>query len=309
MAWLAGGAASSQLDRLLHDRGAAFSPGAQEVKALESAGAEPRLVQSLAAKHSANHSGSGAHCPALLVGAAEQVRDRHYAEAEYMLRPLETADPRNPAVHFALGYLRQQQGDWDEALDEYQESEGSEPGFSETHSRLAYVFYRSDDPDDAIAEARTALSLDPQNAEAYRYLGLGLYSRGEYPAAMHAFDESLARNSRDAYVLNDLGIALHDLGSREAAATAYRKAIQLDSGLWEAHSNLGIVLHEMKNFDQAIAQFQAAKRLAPNEPAVRNNLANTYSDSGDTRLRSSSFASFFARVRTGSAATTVWRKP
>lgn len=102
-------------------------------------------------------------------------------------------------------------------MDEYQESEGSEPGFSGTHSRLAYVFYRSDDPDNAIAEARTALSLDPQNAEAYRYLGLGLYSRGEYPAAMHAFDESLARNSRNAYVLNDLGIALHDLGSREAA--------------------------------------------------------------------------------------------
>lgn len=110
MAWLAGGAASSQLDRLLHDRGAAFSPGAEEVKALESAGAEPRLVQSLAAKHSANHSGSGAHCPALLVGAAEQVRDRRYAEAEYMLRPLETADPRNPAVHFALGYLANSRG-------------------------------------------------------------------------------------------------------------------------------------------------------------------------------------------------------
>jgi hypothetical protein len=129
VAWLAGRVASSQLDRLLHDHGAAFSPGAEEVKALKSAGAEPRLVQSLGAMHSANHRGSGANCPALLVGAAEQVRDRHCARAEYILRPLETADPRNPALHFALGYLRQQQGDWDEALDPYQESEGSEPVF------------------------------------------------------------------------------------------------------------------------------------------------------------------------------------
>ena len=88
------------------------------------------------------------------------------------MQKLIAADPGNAALQFAMGYVHQQQEDWDEASDSYQNSQRLMPGLSDVHSRLAYVLYRADDADSAIAEARTALSIDSRNAEAYRFLGL-----------------------------------------------------------------------------------------------------------------------------------------
>ena len=123
-----------------------------------------------------------------------------------------------------MGYVRQQQDDWDQAYDAYESARDLMPGLSDIHSRLAYVLYRSDDGDGAIAEARTALSIDPGNAEAYRFLGLGLYATRKYPAAIHAFQQSLVRQPNNPEVYYDLGITLRDQGDVDAAAAASRKA-------------------------------------------------------------------------------------
>jgi len=281
MGWLIGGIASPRLDHLIQQRGVVFTVDDDAGKALLQAGAAPGLVADLRTKRSANTERESTDCPAPLIEAATQSHLRHYQEAERILRRLVTDDSHNPALHFALGFLRQKQQDWDEARDQYQQSEAGGTGFLEVHNRLSYSFYRSGDEVNAIAEARTALSMDPQNAEAYRNVGLGLYSSGDYAGAIHAFRESLVRNPRAAYVHYDLGIALHDIGNSDAAAAEYRQALRLDRHLWEAHSNLGIVLHETGKLDEAIAEYHFAKRLAPHEPTVRNNLANTYCDRGD----------------------------
>ena len=63
-----------------------------------------------------------------------------------MLQKLIAADPADACLEFALGYIHQQQEDWDEAFEAYQNSQQLMPGLSDVHSRLAYVFYRDDDP-------------------------------------------------------------------------------------------------------------------------------------------------------------------
>ena len=42
-----------------------------------------------------------------------------------------------------------------------------------------------------------------------------------------------------------------------------------------------MLLHDLRSFDGAIAEYLEAKRLAPQESVVRNNLGNTYCDKGD----------------------------
>ena len=285
MAWSAGGMSSQRLLRLAQQRGISFTLDAPASQLLLTAGAEPAVLQNLRKTSLGSiHSDPGkadAACSAPLAHAAELIQQKRYQEAQSVLRKLIAADPGNAALYFALGYVHQQQEDWDEALESYQDSEDKMPGLSDVHSRLAYLFYRDDDPDNAIAEARTALSIDPRNAEAYRFLGLGLYGNTQYAAAIHAFHESLARDPNSADVYYDLGITLRDKGDIDAAAAAYRKAIALNPQLWEAHNNLGLLLHDMKSFDGAIAEYLEAKRLAPDESVVRNNLGNTYCDKGD----------------------------
>ena len=278
VAWLIGGVPSSRLVRLVQERGATGLLTEEQVRQLESAGAEANLIRTLTAAKAPGSTASAAPTPLALLVAAGEARAQHYHAAELRLREALHSDPQNAALHFALGAMLRQQDQWDDAFDEVTESARLMPDFPENHSAFAYIFYRLDDGPNSIAEARTALSMDPQNAEAYQFLGLGLYSSGQYRAAVHAFAESLARDAGNADTYYDMGIALNAEEDLPAALAAYRKAIQLRPAFWEAHSNLAFVLHKEGKLAEAVDEYREAKRIAPLEPSIRNNLGNTYCD-------------------------------
>jgi tetratricopeptide (TPR) repeat protein len=289
MAWLTAGVPGSRLVRIIQEHGIACVPGKEEIRQLESAGADANLIRTLTKTNLKPSAASSSHVPDItaseipagLVQAAADARAQRFREAELALRQALSSDPQNAALHFALGTMLRQQERWDDAIDEITRSAQLMPDFPENHGSLAYIFYLLDDPSDSIAEARTALSMDPQNAEAYQFLGLGLFSGGQYGAAVHAFAESLARDGNNPDTYYDLGIALHADGDLPAAIDAYRHATHLNPAFWQAHSNLALILHEQGKLDEAIAEYREAKRLAPQEASVRNNLGNTYCDKGD----------------------------
>jgi tetratricopeptide (TPR) repeat protein len=178
-AWVMGGVSSQRAMQIISENPITFSPSVKDVSGL------PALQPERATLNPA----SG--CTKAIESGAQLLRSKRYEDAERVLHRLLTGDSRDAAIHFALGALRQMQGDWDGAFDEFSESKRLLPGLPETHNRLAWNFYHSDDGENAIAEARTALSIDPRNAEAYRFLGLGFYSNGMLEAALHAFEQSL----------------------------------------------------------------------------------------------------------------------
>ena len=171
VAWTAGGMSNPRLDRLAHLRGTTFTPDEATSRSLSAAGVDPALLRNLPAPASGKL--DAADCPSSLVQAAELIHQKKFQEAQSILQKMIAADSDNAALHFAMGYVHQQQEDWDEASDSYTNSEALMPGLSDVHSRMAYLLYRSDDADGAIAEARTALSIDPRNAEGYRFLRPG----------------------------------------------------------------------------------------------------------------------------------------
>ena len=300
--WLAGGISSARIQRLAQapdrtpdeTRNLACHATTQCTRALQKAGADSILIQSLVRQNSDRKTAANASCacsgPAAQVAAL--VHAKNFNAAEDKIRALlrndndaEKAAPNNAALHFVLGTILRRQDRFDEAIDAFTESSRLMPGFPETHSQLSYLFYRTDDTGDALAEARTALSMDPANAEAYRYLGLALYAEGHYDAALHAFDESIKREPAgsvaNADVYFDTGITYRDQGDLRRAAVAYRHALSLRPDFWEAHSNLGVVLHDQGKLDEAVAEYRSAKRLKPEDASVRNNLGNTLCDKED----------------------------
>jgi Flp pilus assembly protein TadD len=280
MAWLTAGVPGNRLIRIIRERGIASAPDKEQIHQFEAAGAGSDLIRALANLKVSSANPASA-IPAPLLRAATDAHAQRFHEAELDLRQAASSDPKNAALHFALGGMLRQQERWDETFEEITLAAQLMPDFPENHNALAYVFYRLDDGPNAIAEARTALSMDPQNSEAYQFLGLALFSNGQYSAAGHAFGESLAHDADNPDTYYDLGITLHADGNLPAAIAAYRQAIRLNPAFWEAHSNLALILHEQSKLDEAIAEYREAKRLAPQEASVRNNLGNTYCDKGD----------------------------
>lgn len=287
LAWMAGGISNERLTILVQQHGVAFAANVYARELLKKTGASVDLVNAIVRSE-----GEGAtNCSAKLADAVNLVRHNNYKDAEPILRALlegvsPQKDPAASALHFALGYVRQQQGDWDEAFDEYSDAKALMPAFPETHSRLAYDFYISHDGDNTIAEARTALSLDPRNAEAYRDLGLGLYADGKYDAAVFALQQSitLGPDNSDAYFA--MGLALRAQHKPGKAIAAYRRVLNLNAAslngeAGRAHDEIGHVLLEQKKMDEAIREFKIAKRISPNEPSIQADLGDAYFENRD----------------------------
>jgi tetratricopeptide (TPR) repeat protein len=249
MAWVIGGMPQPRLQQIAHERGLDFVIGQQVTVGLLMSGAEPELVQNLRTVKRAQSNPQPNSCPPQLALAGELVHQKQYEQAEPLIQGLIAFDPNNSALRFALGYIEQQQSDWDAAFDAYLDSRNLMPGLADTHARLAYVFYHYDDGDNAIAEARSALSIDPKNPEPYRYLGLGFYANQQYAYAIHAFEQSLALEPDNPDTYYDMGITLASSGDLSEAAAAYRKAIALHPQFWEAYSDLGMLEDRIKHLD------------------------------------------------------------
>ena len=313
VAWLTGGISSSRLAQVVDERGLATLPTHAELRQLESAGAGKDLMH-VAGSGNVQSAHVGPVIPEALLKAAADAKQQRYHEAEIELRGVVAADVQNTAPHFALGEMLRQQEQWDDAYDELEAAVRLMPELPENHSALAYLFYRLDDGPNAIAEARTALSIDPKNAEAYQYLGLGLYSLGDYSAAVHAYSESLTRDRDNADTYYDMGIALHAAGNLPRAIVAYEQAIRLRPAFWEAHSNLGLILHEEGNLlAKPPREYREAKRIAPQEASVRNNLGNTYCDQGKFDAAIEEMKELYRSIRSGNRDTLVspaptWRR-
>jgi protein O-GlcNAc transferase len=264
LTWMVAGVPAQRLLRLSRERGLAIALNEDMSSALSRAGANPDFIHQLQKTHVSEREGQVDTCPAQLTRAGTFVAQERYDEAETIIRQLLIATPGNADLHSALGYIRQQRGDLDEAFDAYADAKDLNPESPEIHSGLSYIFSRWNDGDNAVAEARTALSIDPDNAEAYRYLGLALFVTDKYSAALHALDESLARDPNRAETYYDLGLVQVAESDFQAAEESYLKAVRLNPQLGEAQTSLGDLLRELRRQHGAVAADRKSKPEAPN---------------------------------------------
>jgi cytochrome c-type biogenesis protein CcmH/NrfG len=263
LSWMTAGIPGQRLSRLAHERRIAFRINENTAEVLSRAGATADFINDLRNIGNPGTAGQTAECPAELAQAAGFVNRQSYERAESIVRKVLAGAPDNADLHLALGYLRLQQDDLDEAFDEYADAKDLNPGSPEIHNGLSCVFYRSNDAENAIAEARTSLSIDPQNAEGYRYLGLGLYANENYTAALHAFQESLDRDPNRAETYYDTGLTQAAEKDLTAAAQSYQKAIRLNARLIEAQAGLRLVQRELEQAQAAQAERQKPKSDNP----------------------------------------------
>ena len=125
------------------------------------------------------------------------------------------------------------------ALDNILKAIRLDPRAVDSRVKLAEIYSESGRQREAIQEAQGALRMAPENAEAYRVLGQAL-------AAAHQYDQ---------------------------AEAAYRAAIQRRPADWYGHLMLGLFyLNRGRNAD-ARAEYEAARKLTPDNEIVYRNLA------------------------------------
>lgn len=162
----------------------------------------------------------------MLAGEAlDEMKDN--AGSTKMFRAAVKANPKEPNVHFGLGYLLWTQKQYPEAITEFQAELENDPNHAQSLVYLGDSYVQLNKPADARAPLEKAIALDPS-------LWLGDL---------------------------DLGILDSDAGKNEDALRELRKAVKLKPDEVNIHWRLARLLRTMGKTEEAKAEFEAAKKL------------------------------------------------
>lgn len=182
--------------------------------------------------------------------ASECARSGAHREAEECLRQILSLRPEDAGARHDLAqllalqaYAHQERGDFDAAIEGYEESLALDHGQARVHNNLGNIFKHLGSLADAVAAYREAVGADSGLAEAHLNLGTSLYqlTGDAAQAIVHCRDALGIRPSFPEASLN-LGFLLEQEGDAAGATQSYRDAIAASPDFAEAHFNYALQL-------------------------------------------------------------------
>ncbi len=89
------------------------------------------------------------------------------------------------------GSLKKAQGDFEAAVDLFQQAVETDPTLAIAHYNLGTAHRARGYLDEAIAAYRSAIALEPNHAAAHQNLGVALFKLGQLPEALQAFQRAI----------------------------------------------------------------------------------------------------------------------
>lgn len=183
--------------------------------------------------------------------AAELYHKMDYKAAEKALREVIRLDYDCAAAHNNLGRVLEENGDLDEAEQEYQIAIDLNPHDIGYKGNLAYVIAEKGEIDKSIEMHKELIDVDPDNSFLYNNLG-SVYLMG------WALDEGGSNPVLDPHL--------------SKSKDTFEKAIKCDYNNSNAHANLAWTLNRQGNVDKAIIHYTIALNIDPENRKAKDNI-------------------------------------
>jgi tetratricopeptide (TPR) repeat protein len=163
----------------------------------------------------------------MLAGEAlDEMRDP--AGAIKQFRAAVKADPREPDVHFGLGYLLWTQNQFEEAAQQFKLEIDNFPNDAQALAYLADSNVRLNRPEVARQILEKAMRLNPQLELPYLDLGILDAAAGRKESALRDFKAALQRNPEDVQIHWRIARLYQSMGRREEAKAEFAKTKSLN---------------------------------------------------------------------------------
>ncbi len=184
-------------------------------------------------------------------------------------------------AHNNLGMALANQGKFEDAIVEYDESLGLRPVYPEAFNNKGIALEKTGKTEQAINYYEKALQLRPDHTDSWANLGLLLYKLGRYDESAHAYEQALKYAPRFPAALNNVANAYIRLGRIREAVASFQAALEIDPKNQEANVGLGLALVQNGLIPEAIAHLEKYLKTAPNDAGGWNNLGMAFFQSGN----------------------------
>lgn len=163
----------------------------------------------------------------MLVGEAlDEMKDPIGATREFRAAIL--ANPKQPNVHFGLGYLLWTKGQYPEAAPQFQAEVDNNPRHFQAMLYLADSYIQMNNMEDARPLLERLVALNPSDSMEHRDLGIVYADKGMNDDALREFRSAETLKPGDVNVHWRLGRLYRSMGNTAAAKAEFEKASSLN---------------------------------------------------------------------------------
>ena len=203
--------------------------------------------------------------------AAEAMRAGNLDQAGEGFASIVKDAPRFAEAYLNLGLVREEQGRHGDAITSFQKALELKPRLRGANLFLGVAEFRSNRPDDAIVALRKETAAYPKDANAWMWLGVVELERGRGEDAAEALDKAAKLSPENVDILYHRGRA-HLFVSNDS----YARMFKADPKSWRVRELLAEANASAERHMDAIAEYEAAIKLAPNEPRLHEALGTEY---------------------------------
>jgi tetratricopeptide (TPR) repeat protein/serine/threonine protein kinase len=170
---------------------------------------------------------------------------------------------REAAAHNELGLRLMAQGNFTDALNEFQQALLRSPDLAEAHYNLGRLYVQLGDTIKAEEEFKLAATMLRDSFDVHRELGELYRSQDRKDEAIGAFEEALKIKPDSATVRCQLAFLYSHRGELSRAVAEYRQVLTYARDSLDAHLQLGIIYGSQGLVPESIVEFEAVTRLDP----------------------------------------------
>ncbi|UYK76100.1 tetratricopeptide repeat protein [Xanthomonas sacchari] len=199
-------------------------------------------------------------------------KDAAFAEARALQDDAEADDAARRDAYVLEAELRQRSGDDAGELQVFERGLAAYPDDNALLYARGLSWERRDRIDRAEADLRKILVTDPENVAALNALGYTLADRTKrYREALQLIDRARTADPDNAAIIDSYGWVLYRLGKTQEALVQLRRAWSLVKDP-EIAAHIGQVLWEQGKHEEADKYFDEARKLDPDNRALRRAL-------------------------------------
>ncbi len=192
--------------------------------------------------------------------------------------------------HFSKARLLDDQGQANQAIDEYKKALELEPNNSLIYSEMAESYARNNKVREASETANKAIQIDGDNIEAHKLLStiylqiIGRANAQQPPSvdtintAIHEFEEIVRIDPSERQSFLMLGRLYQIKGDRDKATDIYKTFLGIEPGSEEGVTALAKLHMDAGNYKEAVGLLEAFVKRSPESDGALQTLGEAYSE-------------------------------
>ena len=172
-----------------------------------------------------------------------------------------TLNPDSAEADILAGEALDQQGDDVGATEQFRAAAKANPKEPNVHFGLGYLLWKQSKFAEAAVKFQAELDNDAGNAQARAYLGDAYVELTQYDKAEPELTKAIEANATSEMAHRDLGIVYASTGRNAAALKELQQAIELDSQDIAPHWRLARLYQAMGKKDEAKAEFAISSKM------------------------------------------------